>query len=288
MRLHTFIVLVSLLLASGASAGVAAEAKAAAEPAQRDEVRVRTAEDPEDAYAIGIGDVLEITVWKNPELSVTAPVRPDGRISVPLLGDVQAEGMTPLALKQVLTDGYKEFVTAPSVSVVIKEINSQKVFVTGEVEEPGAYDIRPRTKLMQVVAMAGGVTPYAKGRAIVLRDRGGRDRRFEIELSAHHLGPAAAGQHRARGRRYRRPSLSRRPRRRYCKTYKPDSTALVPRGRLAPLLHFRSGVGSSADRLATSEQSSEPRPSSGPEPPSDHEEKVVPTRGWGFAPPFER
>jgi polysaccharide biosynthesis/export protein len=188
MRLHTLIALVSLLLvacASAAPAGAVDAAKAAAEPAQRDQVRGRTDDDPEDAYAMGVGDVLEITVWKNPELSVTAPVRPDGRISVPLLGDVQAEGMTPLALKQVLSDGYKEFVTAPSVSVVIKEIHSQKVFVTGEVEEPGAYDIRPRTKLMQVVAMAGGVTPYAKGRAIVLRDRGGRaDRRFEIELSA--------------------------------------------------------------------------------------------------------
>src|SRR3954465_14458843 len=85
---------------------------------------------PPNAYAIGIGDVLEISVWKNPDLSATVPVRPDGRISMPLLGDVQAAGMTPLALRQMLTDGLKEFVTAPGVSVVVKEINSQKVFVT--------------------------------------------------------------------------------------------------------------------------------------------------------------
>ena len=76
---------------------------------------IRTEDDAPNAYAIGIGDVLDISVWKNPELSVTVPVRPDGRISVPLLGDIQAAGMTPLALKQTLTDGFKEYVTAPGV-----------------------------------------------------------------------------------------------------------------------------------------------------------------------------
>lgn len=149
---------------------------------QSQQVVVRSEEDPDNAYAIGIGDVVEISVWKNPELTTTVPVRPDGRISVPLLGDIQAAGMTPLALKEALTAGFSEFVTAPGVSVVIKEINSQKVFVTGEVATPGAYDLKPRTKLMQAIAMAGGLTPYAKGRAIVLRDRGGKDRRYQIEL----------------------------------------------------------------------------------------------------------
>lgn len=149
-------------------------------------VVIRTEEDASNAYAIGIGDVLEITVWKNPELAVTTPVRPDGRISVPLLGDIQASGMTPLALRQTLTDRFQEYVTAPGVSVVIKEINSRKVFVTGEVENPGAYDLQPRSKLMQVLAMAGGLTPYAKKKVIVLRDsRDGRgDRRFEVDIAA--------------------------------------------------------------------------------------------------------
>lgn len=151
-----------------------------------EDVVIRTEEDAANAYAIGVGDVLEISVWKNPELGVTTPVRPDGRISVPLLGDVQASGMTPLALRQSLADRFKEFVTAPGVSVVIKEINSRKVFVTGEVKTPGAYDLQPRTKLMQVVAMAGGLTPYAKKKVIVLRDsRDGRnDRRYEVDLDA--------------------------------------------------------------------------------------------------------
>jgi len=153
--------------------------------------RVRAEGDPEDAYYIGIGDLLEIAVWKNPDLTVTVPVRPDGRVSVPLLGDVQAAGMTPLALKLALTEGFRQYVTAPGVSVVIKEINSQKVFITGEVAKPGAYDMRPHTKLMQALALAGGLTPYAKGRVIVLRDhsggqdgKDGKDRRFEMDLAS--------------------------------------------------------------------------------------------------------
>jgi polysaccharide export outer membrane protein len=150
------------------------------------QVTTRTDEDPPNAYAIGPGDILEISVWKNPELTSTVPVRPDGRISVPLLGDVQAAGMTPLALKQTLTDGYKEYVTAPGVSVVVKEIHSRKIYVTGEVATPGVYDLQPRAKLMQAIALAGGLTPYAKGRVIVLRDSrdGKQDRRYEIEISS--------------------------------------------------------------------------------------------------------
>lgn len=150
------------------------------------QVTTRTDEDPPNAYAIGPGDVLEISVWKNPELTTTVPVRPDGRISVPLLGDVQAAGMTPLALKQTLTDGYKEYVTAPGVSVVVKEIHSRKIYVTGEVATPGVYDLQPRAKLMQAIALAGGLTPYAKGSVIVLRDDrdGKQDRRYEVELKS--------------------------------------------------------------------------------------------------------
>src|SRR4051794_29086242 len=146
----------------------------------------RTEKDPPNAYAIGLGDVLEISVWKNPELSATVPVRPDGRISVPLLGDVQAAGLTPLALKAALTDGYKEYVTAPGVSVVVKEIHSRKIYVTGEVAHPGTFDLEPRGKLMQALALAGGLTPYAKGRVVVLRDGhdGRQEKRMEVALKS--------------------------------------------------------------------------------------------------------
>lgn len=157
-------------------------ASAVAAPAA--EMKIKTDEEPDDAYAIGVGDLLEISVWKNPDLSVTVPVRPDGRISVPLVGEIKAAGMTPLALRQSLTDGYREYVTAPEVAVLVKEIRSQKVFVTGEVAAPGSFDLQPKAKLMQIIAMAGGLTPYAKGRVIILRDRGGRERRYELDLGA--------------------------------------------------------------------------------------------------------
>jgi polysaccharide biosynthesis/export protein len=170
--------------AAGPAARPAASPASTAVQTSVPQVVVKSEEDPENAYAIGIGDVVEITVWKNPELSVTVPVRPDGRISVPLLGDIQAAGMTPLALKETLAEGFSEFVTAPGVSVVIKEIKSQRVFVTGEVTAPGVFDLAPRTKLMQILAMAGGLTPYAKGKVIVLRDRGGKDRRYEIDVDS--------------------------------------------------------------------------------------------------------
>lgn len=146
----------------------------------------RIEQDPPNAYQIGMGDVLEVSVWKNPELSVTVPVRPDGRISVPLLGDVQAAGLTPLALKTALTDGYKEYITAPGVSVVVKEIHSRKIYVTGEVAHPGTYDLEPHGKLMQALALAGGLTPYAKGRVVLLRDGhdGRQEKRMEVELKS--------------------------------------------------------------------------------------------------------
>jgi polysaccharide biosynthesis/export protein len=178
-RWKPVVVIAALLFASASSAQAV--------------VRSETEEDPPNAYAIGIGDVIDISVWKNTELSVTVPVRPDGRVSVPLLGDVQAAGLTPRALTEDLTRRFKEFVTAPNVSVVIKEIHSRKVFVTGEVATPGAYDLQPRTKLMQVLAMAGGLTPYAKHKVVVLRDSaateateddGKPDTRFEFDLNA--------------------------------------------------------------------------------------------------------
>lgn len=173
-RAAALMILLAVIFTSGASLG------------EQGDVVIKTDDDPENAYAIGIGDVLEISVWKNQDLTVTVPVRPDGRISMPLLGDIQAAGMTPLALRQTLTEGLKEYVTAPGVSVVVKEVNSQKVFVTGEVAHPGSFDLRPRTKLMQVLALAGGLTPYAKGRIVVLRDTrdGSGDRRIEVDLKS--------------------------------------------------------------------------------------------------------
>lgn len=136
-----------------------------------------------EEYVIGIGDVLRIAVWKNPELDTTVPVRPDGNISLPLLGDLRALGMRPLELQRVLDEAYERFVTAPGTTVIVAEIHSRKVFVTGEVAEPGVFDLQPNMRLLQALAMAGGLTPYAKDRVVVLRQIAGGEERIEVRPS---------------------------------------------------------------------------------------------------------
>jgi polysaccharide export outer membrane protein len=134
-------------------------------------------------YVIGVEDLIQVTVWKNPDLSVTVPVRPDGKISLPLIDDVQAVGRTPQQLKVDLTDRWKAFLSAPEVSVIVKEINSFKVFLVGEVARPGELRLRDRTRLLQAISLAGGFTTFAKPEKIVLlRASGNRELRFEISF----------------------------------------------------------------------------------------------------------
>lgn len=115
------------------------------------------------AYVIGVTDVLGITVWKNPELTTTAPVRPDGKISVPLLDDVQAEGLTPQELKEVLTEALSEFIAAPDVTVLVREMNSQAVYMLGEgVNGNGALPLRKEMRVLEAIATMGGFTVWAK------------------------------------------------------------------------------------------------------------------------------
>lgn len=136
-------------------------------------------------FVLGVGDVVRVSVYKSPELDVTVPVRPDGRISVPLLGEEQAAGLTVEQLRQNLTEGYRQYVTAPVVSVSLQEVNSQKIFVSGEVNNPGQFDLKQETRLMQALAMAGGLTPYAKkDRVVILRTTGGRQTRIKVDLKA--------------------------------------------------------------------------------------------------------
>lgn len=135
-------------------------------PAQQDE----TSPDG-DEFLIGVADVLRIEVWKNPDLGGTVPVRPDGMISLPLVGEIAAKGMSIRALQRVLTGRFSEFVTAPAVSVVVEEINSRRIFITGEVRSPGVYDLVQPTRVMQALATAGGWTEFAKkDKIIVLRE----------------------------------------------------------------------------------------------------------------------
>jgi polysaccharide export outer membrane protein len=114
-------------------------------------------------FLLGPEDELEITVWKNLELSRITAIRPDGLISLPLIGDIQAAGLTADALAQRITERLKQyFATTPSVSVSVKTINSYKVFVLGEVAKPGRYQLKSYITVLQAISTAGGFTDYAK------------------------------------------------------------------------------------------------------------------------------
>jgi len=126
-------------------------------------------------FTIGLGDVVRISVWKDPELSGSFQVRPDGWISYPLIGDLQVVGRTTEDLRQSVTEALKEFIAAPAVTVIVEEINSRRFFVTGQVASPGVFTLLQRTTLMQAIAMAGGVTEFAdKDKIVVLRQNGER------------------------------------------------------------------------------------------------------------------
>jgi len=133
-------------------------------------------------YVIGVQDLIQVTVWKNPDLSVTAPVRPDGKISLPLIDDVHAAGLTPQQLKDELTRRWKAFLSAPEVSVIVKEVNSLKVYLVGEVARPGELSLKGKTRLLQALSLAGGFTTFAeRSKIIVLRDNKGVETRYEIK-----------------------------------------------------------------------------------------------------------
>ena len=138
------------------------------------EGRQSTAVTAGEPYVIGPEDVLEIAVWNNADLSRTVPVRPDGKISLPLLHDVEAAGVTPMQLCHTITESLGRFVADPVVSVIVREVHSVKVTVIGEVKTPGRYEMRSRATVLDVLAMAGGLTQYAaRGRITVLREDAG-------------------------------------------------------------------------------------------------------------------
>jgi polysaccharide biosynthesis/export protein len=124
-------------------------------------------------YRIGPEDILEIDVWSRPELSRKVPVRPDGRISLPLINDVQTSGLTPMELRDILLTRLAEYVTAPEVSVIVTEVRSFRVSVLGEVSRPGRFELKSQVRLVDALAMAGGLTQYAsRSNIVVLRSNG--------------------------------------------------------------------------------------------------------------------
>lgn len=132
-------------------------------------------------YVIGPEDILYIHVWREEALTRTIPVRMDGNISLPLIDEVQAAGLTPLQLKEILTDKFKKFVDLPNVSVTVMEANSYKVYVSGQVRTPGVYRLRSETSILQIVPMAGGFTEWADQKKIlVIRKEGGKEKRITV------------------------------------------------------------------------------------------------------------
>jgi polysaccharide export outer membrane protein len=119
-------------------------------------------------YIIGPEDVLDITVWKNTDLSKTVQVRPDGRISLPLIGDVVAVSRTSAQLTDEISTRLKAYMENPTVSIVVKEVNSYAIFVLGEVVKPGRYPLKSKTTLLQAVTLASGFTPVASRNKIVI------------------------------------------------------------------------------------------------------------------------
>jgi polysaccharide export outer membrane protein len=119
-------------------------------------------------YIIGPEDVLDITVWKNTDLSKTVQVRPDGRISLPLIGDVAAVSRTSAQLTEEISTRLKAYMENPTVSIVVKEVNSYAIFVLGEVAKPGRYPLKSKTTLLQAITLASGLTPVASRNKIVI------------------------------------------------------------------------------------------------------------------------
>jgi polysaccharide export outer membrane protein len=135
--------------------------------------------DPGAAYEIGPEDVLDISVWKSPELSRTVPVRPDGKVSLPLLNDIQAAGLTPVDLREEIVARLADFVPSPEVSVIVREVHSRKVAVVGAVKTAGRYELKGPMTVLEVIALAQGFTDFAtRDRIVVLRQSNGTTTRI--------------------------------------------------------------------------------------------------------------
>jgi polysaccharide export outer membrane protein len=173
-------ILAACLMAGGAQAR--SEGRTAQDPKEevkgaKSDARLtaasRAGEDP--AYKIGAQDLLKIDVWKEEQLTRTVPVRPDGKITLPLLNDVQAAGLTPMELAGVISDQLKKYINNPQVTVSVTEINSRRVYVTGEVSKAGAYPLFPRMTVLQALSSSGGFTQFARVKNIyVLRTENGK------------------------------------------------------------------------------------------------------------------
>jgi polysaccharide biosynthesis/export protein len=161
----------SIPLAAGKSSpdtGPAATAPTAKDSVSQANVIEKLSNAVTGDYIIGAEDVLEVTVWRNVDLSKVVQVRPDGRISMPIIRDITAVGKTPSQLAEEMTNKLKEYVQNPVVAVSLKEVNSYNIFLLGEVTRPGRYPLKSKTTLLQGITIAGGFTPIAARNQIVI------------------------------------------------------------------------------------------------------------------------
>lgn len=186
MNLKWRAVIVTLALATGMADSLAwaqgAPAQAAVSPASDGNMNAMTApaSTGDTTYVIGAEDVLHIAVWKETDLTATEPVRADGKISLPLLNDVQASGLTPMQLADSLTEKLKKFVADPRVTVVVTAINSKRIYLLGEVSHTGAMPMSPNMTVMQALASAG-INQFANTKKIyVLRSENGKKEKFPV------------------------------------------------------------------------------------------------------------
>lgn len=132
-------------------------------------------------YVIGPEDILGIVFWREPEMNGDVTVRPDGRVTLPLIGEMRAEGLRPEALRDQIQAAAGKYMAAPNVSVVVRQINSRKVFITGRVTTPGTYPLAGPRNVMQIIALAGGLNEYADAKNItVLRNVNGKSVSFKF------------------------------------------------------------------------------------------------------------
>jgi polysaccharide export outer membrane protein len=174
----TAVLLLALALFITAPSTIHAQARKVADPVNRGQGAVAA---DSDQYIIGPEDVLLIYVWREEAFTRTLPVRIDGKISLPLLDDIQAAGLTPLQLKKVLMDKLKAFVENPNVTVTVTEANSFKAYVSGEVKLPGVQRIRSEITLVNLIIMAGGFTEWANQKKIlIITKEKGVERRMTV------------------------------------------------------------------------------------------------------------
>ncbi len=187
LKISSAIALSAALCASSplAAQGVPAapRAQAAAGATSPDSAAVKGVTPPSD-YVIGPSDQLSIVFWRDKDMSAEVVVRPDGKISLPLLNEVQAAGYTPEQLRANLVQAAGKFVEEPNATVIVKEIHSRNAFITGNVTKPGTYPVSANMTVLQLIALAGGVQEYAdKDHIVIIRTEGGRQQYHSFNYS---------------------------------------------------------------------------------------------------------